>query len=214
MTTLIDQVGSKFMGAYNRLSDRLIESKMAIHTGGPKNIDFPDAKMYAYVAYSSIFKILDRMELGSSDVLVDIGCGKGRVVCSAATRQLRKVVGIDIDKELCLIASANVEKLRGRRSPVEIANLPAQEYDYRECTAFLLFNPFGEVTLRQTMESIEKTLDENPRPARIAYLNPVHENVLTHSLKFDLVERWERMPWSRDKFAVSFWTRKQTSKND
>lgn len=79
---------------------------------------------------------------------------------------------------------------------------------------FLLFNPFGEVALRQTLESIEKTLDENPRPTRIAYLNPLHENVLMHSRKFDLVERWERTPGSRDKFAVSFWTRKQTSKYD
>lgn len=199
-------LGDKLAGAYNRLADRVAEQKLAIETQGPKNVDFPDAKMYAYVAYRSIFKILHRLQLRPDDVFVDIGCGKGRVVCCAATLAARKVIGIDVEAGLCEVARANAASLRGRRAEVEIVNLPAQQFDYRECTAVFLFNPFGESTLRETLASVERSIAHNPRRVRLAYLNPIHENVLRESACFTHAETWKRKPISRDRFETSFWT--------
>lgn len=204
MRTLV-RIGDKLAGAYNRLSDRIAERRFDVQTEGLKNIDFPDAKKYAYVAYGSIFRILDRLQLRTDDVFVDIGCGKGRVVCCAATLAPRKVVGIDVEASLCEIARANAASLRGRRAEVEIVNLPAQQFDYRECTAIFLFNPFGENTLRETLASVERSIAEKPRKVRLAYVNPIHENVLRDSRVFSHAETWERRPISRDKFVVSFW---------
>lgn len=204
MRTLV-RIGDKLAGAYNRLSDRISERRFDVQTEGLKNVDFPDAKKYAYVAYGSIFRILDRLQLRTEDVFVDIGCGKGRVVCCAATLAPRKVVGIDVEASLCEIARANAASLRGRRAEVEIVNLPAQQFDYRECTAIFLFNPFGENTLRETLASVERSIAEKPRKVRLAYVNPIHENVLRDSRVFSYAETWERRPISRDKFVVSFW---------
>lgn len=201
----LKKVGDKIAGAYNRFADRMSERKLGIQTEGLKDISFPDAKKYAYIAYGSIFKTLHRLDLRADDVFVDIGCGKGRVVCCAATLAPRKVVGIDVEADLCEIARSNAAALRGRHAEIEIANVPAQQYNYRECTAFFLFNPFGETTLRETLASIERSIAENPRRVRIAYVNPIHENVLRESRVFSYVETWARKPVSRDKFAVSFW---------
>lgn len=202
---ILEKVGDKLAGAYNRFAGRMSEHRLGIQTEGLKDTSFSDAKKYAYVAYGSIFKTLHRLALRVDDVFVDIGCGKGRVVCCTATLWPRKVVGIDVETDFCEIAHSNAAAVNGRKSEVEITNLPAQQYNYRDCTAFFLFNSFGEATLRETLASIERSIAENTRCVRIAYVNSIHGNVLRESRVFSHVETWVRRPVSRDKFAVSFW---------
>lgn len=201
----LDVLGWKVTGLRNRLADGVWERRLSIHTRGVQDVNQPDANRYATFAYSSIMKILQRLRLQPDDVFVDIGCGKGRVVCCAALLNLRKVLGVEIDEGLCEQARENAGRMRGRRAPVEVVHAGAQEFDYRQCTAFFLFNSFGAATLEMVLSSIAQSLQANPRPVRFAYVNPFHDELLASVPDFERYDRWERRPWSGLKFDVSFW---------
>jgi SAM-dependent methyltransferase len=167
-------LGSKAASLGNRLSDFLIEHRLSIRTAGRQPVSAPDAVPYSTFAYWSIQGVLDRLQLTSDDVLIDLGCGRGRVVCCAALRPARKIIGVDIDPDLCQQARLNAVRLRGRRTPVEIINSPAQDCDYSECTVVFMFNPFGRQTVSSVLAAIVDSIQRKPRSVRIGYVNPRH----------------------------------------
>src|SRR4051812_7407460 len=66
---------------------------------------------YTPLPYQVIRRVLERMRPNSNDIFVDIGCGKGRVVCCAARRALTKVIGIEVNETLVEQARENVRNL-------------------------------------------------------------------------------------------------------
>jgi precorrin-6B methylase 2 len=86
------------------------------------------------------------VRIADHDVVMDIGCGMGRVLCVFARRRLKKCIGIEFSGELAGIAERNARALRGRRAPIEIRIGDAAEADYTEGTIFWIYNPFGERT--------------------------------------------------------------------
>lgn len=201
----VEWLGWKATGARNRLVDRAWELRLNVRTRGDLEVAETDAHAYDTTAYSSIFRILERLELGPDDVLVDVGCGKGRVLCCAARLPVRKVLGVDLDRRLCQAARANVERLRGRRAPVELLHSPAQDVDYAECTAFVLCNPFGPATLERWLDALGRSLRARPRGIRLAYVNPPSERLLFAVPGLSRYDRWDRAPWTGLKRDVSFW---------
>src|SRR5262245_33205644 len=83
-----------------RLQNLLWERRLGISTHGTVAVDHPDSSNYSAMHYTSIRQVLRRLALESSDVFVDIGSGKGRVLCCAALYPLRAVVGVDLSAEL------------------------------------------------------------------------------------------------------------------
>jgi len=59
-----------------------------------------DQKHYESLDYVYLNGILNRLGLMPHDVFYDIGCGAGRVLCLAARRRVRRVVGIECVPEL------------------------------------------------------------------------------------------------------------------
>jgi SAM-dependent methyltransferase len=170
----------------NRLAVRLTniwtERRLGISTRGVIPIDHEDAVHYATMAYGPIWRILSCLELQPDDIFVDIGCGKGRVLCCAARYPMEHVYGVDVSPKLCEVARANGEHLRGRRAPITVRNAVAQDFDYSEATVLFLFDPFGADTLRLVLDKLRSDTDGRAdtglRGVRIAYANPTHEAVL------------------------------------
>jgi SAM-dependent methyltransferase len=161
------------------LSDRLNnlwwERRLGVSTRGVIPTDHPDSVHYATMGYSTVMTILRRLDLQPSDVFVDIGSGKGRVLCCAARRPVQQVLGVELSDILCRQARANAKRLRGRRAPIEVANTPAEQFDYSTATVLFLFDPFGAATLRPVLKRIgEETRGHN---LRLAYANPTHDSV-------------------------------------
>src|SRR5687767_5586249 len=96
----------------NRIDDYFIEWRLNIRTTGRKDIDTPDAVPYSTFAFHGIDRVLDRLDLQPDDVVADVGCGKGRVVCAAGARQMKKAIGIEIDAQLCEQARQNARAMR------------------------------------------------------------------------------------------------------
>jgi len=193
-----------------KISNMLWEFRLGVTTRGIVDmLSSPDAYYYSTMPYSAIMPILECLELTRDDVFIDIGCGKGRVICCAARHDVREVVGVDKSKEMCVIAAANAARLRHRLSPVTVVNCTAQEFDYSEGTAFFLFNPFDEAITRVVLAQIERTLSVKPRALRFAYANPSHESVFGENRWLEKYDFWDVHDRNRSIYVpVSFWRSK------
>jgi SAM-dependent methyltransferase len=162
-----------------------------------------DYNWYTTIGYREIFAVLRNLDLTSSDVFVDLGCGPGRVICCAAQFEIGEAVGVEVDERLAAIALCNAAGLRRKGCAVRVENQPAETFDFAEGTVFYLFNPFGAATLAKVLDRLRNSLASDPRRARIAYVNPVHEGLLGAAEWLSCYERWERD--TKVSYAVSFW---------
>jgi predicted RNA methylase len=137
---------------------------------------FRDSAGYEGTSYDHLIQVLDYLKPTENDVFIDIGCGKGKVVCFVALQKLKKVLGIELIKEYADIAQKRIEELRPKlKSPAEVYCADAVSFDTKEVTIYYFFNPFGLQTLKNVMENIRRSLVANPRSIRIVYAHPLHE---------------------------------------
>lgn len=152
-----------------RLNNLRWEAQLGISTRGIVEVDKPDAGHYATIHYSTIYRVLQHLSLQPSDIFVDVGCGKGRILCCAARHACKKVMGVDYSEDFCKEARTNAERMRGRKAPVLVHKGDAEEFDYSEATALFFFSPFGASTLDAVLHKIDH--DSRHRRIRLAFVN-------------------------------------------
>jgi cyclopropane fatty-acyl-phospholipid synthase-like methyltransferase len=174
----------------DRLNNLWWEYRLGVSTRGIVPTDHPDSVHYATMSYATVWTVLRHLHLSPADVFVDVGSGKGRVLCCAARHPVTKVLGVDISPGLCREARDNAHRLRGRRAPVEVANLPAEEFDYSGTTVLFMFDPFGAATLEPVLEKVSR--DTKGRAVRVAYANPTQDAVFQRQSWLDGREFWAK----------------------
>ena len=114
----------------------------------------------------------------SQFVFVDLGSGKGRTLLMAAEYPFRRIVGVELFRELHDVAVENLARSE-RRERMKAVCLDAREYEFPEDPLVLyLFNPLPSAALEQVIENLHRSLNSAPRQVRVIYHNPVSENVL------------------------------------
>jgi len=180
--------------------------RLGIRTGGIERFALQaDYHYYSTISYRATLFILSHVGLGPDDVFVDIGCGKGRVLCSASRLGIREAIGIEVDPHLSQIASANARRVRGRTCPVTVLNLRAEDWDYSKGSVFYLFNPFGAQTMDVVLKRVKKSWDARPRRLTFIYVNPVHESVVADCSWLSLANRWHAEEKPFLSHTVSVW---------
>ena len=195
------------MQLYGRLSNLMWELTLGITTNGIAGEDTWTSEHihYGTVGYSTIHQVLDYLKLKPADVFVDLGCGKGRVLCCAARFGIREAVGVEDSEELVTIARRNAEHLRGKLSPIRLVRQKAQEAEYDSGTVFYLFHPFGPKTLDEVLHRIRQSINPEKPAVRIAYVNPVHNEVFQDHRWLEEYERWDNRHRPRVEHPVSYW---------
>jgi len=126
-----------------------------------------DYRVYEPTPYVEIKELLAGLELCPNDVFLDLGCGKGRVVCSVAAKKIKKVIGLEIQEDLAKIATQNLAKLTLKNTPVEIIVSDVVNFDMREATVIYMYWPFGNNTAAIIRRNIKDSLKVNPRKLQI-----------------------------------------------
>ena len=152
--------------------DHFCEKRLGIRTTGYSRLTeditmFKDSTDYDPTPYEFIKKILEKLQFGTDDVFIELGCGKGRIIFSVAEKRLKKVIGVEARKDLFAIASDNLKNAKRKNTPVEIFNEDAADFDMREGTIFFMYQPFGNNTLAKVIDNIKKSLAADPRKIRI-----------------------------------------------
>ena len=169
---------------YSVYTNRLIDRMLNIDTVSPptKAIDhhsrFGDSHGNAAYSYLKLWKYSSLLKPSREEIVFDIGCGAGRILCVFARRTVQKCVGIEISTEYAERARQNAKRLKGRKAPIEVIVDDAAEADYSGGTIYCLFNPFGTKTLEVALERIHQSVRKCPRRIRVAYFNAAFENVM------------------------------------
>ncbi|MDF7773744.1 methyltransferase domain-containing protein [Sphingomonas sp. AOB5] len=81
--------------------DRACAAARGPYAGTPNHLDAP----FWQTPLPVVERLLDLAEAGPDDLLIDLGCGDGRIVIAAARRGAR-AIGVDIDAERIAEAEA------------------------------------------------------------------------------------------------------------
>ena len=190
-----------------RMENMFWEYRLGITTRGLAGVHSADDEHihYGTVPYRNINTILDHLQLGHNDVFVDIGCGKGRVLCCASLRSIERLIGIECSSPLSAIALRNAETLRLTHSPITVLTMEAQDFDYTTGTVYYLFHPFGPDTLKKVLKQLQLGVKRVPRPVRLVYVNPVYDKVLRECSWLVETERWNAGEPRSPVHIVSWW---------
>jgi len=136
------------------------------------------------------YKVLDRLAnsgyLRKGNLLVDYGCGKGRVGLYLSYMTRCNSLGIECDEWLYAAASRNLSTAAsGRRCAFELADartyVPPPAAD-----RFFFFNPFSAEVFAQALAGIERSLAAQPRKALLILYYP----------DASFVERLDAISWA------------------
>lgn len=140
---------------------------------------------YEPTPYSVLERLASSGLIDEHDVVLDYGCGKGRVDFFLSYRVKAKNIGIEYDERIYQIALDNLKNVISRVKP-QFVLARAEEYevppDVNRC---YFFNPFSVEILHKVMARVIESYYENPREmflffyypsdAYIAYLMTVDE---------------------------------------
>lgn len=136
---------------------------------------------YQPAGWMCLRRILPSREVTERDVFVDFGSGMGRMVLQAARYPFRKVIGVELAEPLHKVACENIDRHRHRLCCPDIELVHADMLDYEipeEVTVAFLYNPLRGKSFAALVERLLRSIEHNPRPLRIIYLNPVEEQTL------------------------------------
>lgn len=171
---------------HHRLVAAVFENRLGVQTAGEVSLrdlglHADDRVDYVPSGFLVLRRALRKVGVSDSDVFLDLGSGKGRVVLQAAMRPFRRVIGVEISPELHRMALANVERSRPRLrcTDVVLVNSPAEQFPIPDdVTVVYLFNPFHGKPFADVVRGLIESFDRNPRPLRIVYHNAREEDVL------------------------------------
>lgn len=172
-----------FIGAFEIVREHRSDRRLGIETAGPFDFKdrfsrFGDGASYGPTPYRVLEALRGRLALSPRDVLVDLGCGKGRVVLFFSMLKLERILGIEMHEGMLAAARENIGRFCRGVTPMELIHGDAVDFPVTKETVFFMFNPFGEKTLQRVLDNIKDSLASNPRAIRIVYYAPQHRDLL------------------------------------
>ncbi len=145
-------------------------------------------EMYQPTLAGPLARLFRALALPNDSVLVDLGCGKARVLLVAAQAGVPVVRGVEFSPELCRIARRNCAifaQKTGVAATFEVVEADVVDYAIRpDESVFFLYNPFDGAVLRQVLANISASQRVHPRPLWIIYRNAVHSALLDGAAGF------------------------------
>ena len=156
--------------AYNESTwDKLLHIK----TSGR---DDSNSDLFCYPYEPTPYGVLERLAnsglIRKGDVLLDYGCGKGRVGFFLSYQTKADTIGIEYDERIYESALEN-QKTAVSRSKTEFVPGRAEYYKVPpEVNRFYFFNPFSVEILRKVIAEIIKSCNESPREIFLFFYYP------------------------------------------
>lgn len=135
---------------------------------------------YEGTPYFHLQKLFATFPLNTTDHLIDIGSGKGRLLFYAHYYFKCQVTGIEINEQLQRIAQQNkrqyFKKHPDESSKVSLVSKQAELYDIPPTgNIFYLFNPFSREIFERLMIRIVQSADKYPRKISLILYYPKRE---------------------------------------
>ena len=143
--------------------------------------DDSNSDQYRYPYEPTPYTVLERLAnsglIRKKDVVLDYGCGKGRVDFFLSYQTRAKTIGIEYDERIYQSAIENQKKaVSGAKT--EFVLTRAEEYEVPEkVNVCYFFNPFSVELLRKVMARIVESYYTNLREITLCFYYPSDEYV-------------------------------------
>jgi len=153
------------------MNDAKWDKKLNIITGAA---DFEkedrNHSRYEATAYAVLGRLAGSGFLKKNNVLVDYGCGKGRVGFYLNYALGIKTIGVEYSETLFMQAQQNLNSYAGRRDGgVSFVCQAAESYVPDDADSFYFFNPFSVIILQGVLARIYESYYARPRPMKLFF---------------------------------------------
>ena len=135
---------------------------------------------------------------------VDLGAGKGRILCLAAAYPFQRIVGVELVPTLVEDCRRNLLTFGApwqQCTHIECVQQDAAEFRFPSTPLVVyLYNPFRAPVLRRVQQNLRTSLRERPRPIWVLYYMPVHRVHFDHDPVFRVVD--EARDWVAYRLAT------------
>ena len=130
---------------------------------------------YEPTPYSVLERLADSGLISKEDVVLDYGCGKGRVGFFLSCQVKAKTIGIEYDAR---IYGSALENRKTAKAKAAFVLTRAEEYEVPpEVNRCYFFNPFSAEILHKVMARILESWYENPREVFLFFYYPADEYI-------------------------------------
>lgn len=150
---------------------------------------------YEATPYASLEEFFTTYKLKKEDVLVDFGCGKGRLPFYIHNRFDVATAGVEVSELLYDEALKNLvrymEKRKKSAQPIRFECILAEKYDIKEIDShFYFFNPFSTVIFAKVINNILESVEKYPRQVDVILYYPSAEymDCMENNLPFELFQ--------------------------
>ena len=163
--------------------DFFLDKKYGGWCGGIIRTPYPelDASVTQSTHYWQLMKLFREVPINESDILVDVGCGKGRVINSWLHLGYgNRIIGVELNHA---VAEWTRERLKAYPN-VNVITGSILDHTPPHASFFFLYNPFGQGVMEKFKGCLRETSRNRP-DLRVLYHNCVHRSV------FDNDPDWE-----------------------
>jgi len=158
--------------------------------------DDSNADQYRYPYEPTPYCVLERLAnsglIRKRDMVLDYGCGKGRVDFFLSYQTKANTLGIEYDERIYQGALEN-RKTAVSGARTEFVPVRAEEYKVpAEVNRCYFFNPFSVELLRKVMVRILETYYENPREMYLFFYYP-SEEYISYLMTVDELEFYDEI---------------------
>ena len=159
--------------------------------------DDSNSDQYHYPYEPTPYSVLERLAnsglIRKKDVVLDYGCGKGRVDFFLSYQTKANTIGIEYDERIYQSALEN-QKNGVSRAKAAFVLARAEEYEVpAEVNRCYFFNPFSVEILRKVMARILESYYEKPREMFLFFYYP-SEEYISYLMTVDELEFYDEIP--------------------
>ena len=158
--------------------------------------DDSNSDRYRYPYEPTPYSVLERLAnsgfIRKKDVVLDYGCGKGRVDFFLSYQTKANTIGIEYDERIYQHTMKN-QKTAVSRARTEFLLARAEEYEISsEVNRCYFFNPFSVELLRKVMARIIESYYEKPREVFLFFYYP-SEEYISYLMTVDELEFYDEI---------------------
>ena len=158
--------------------------------------DDTNSDQYRYPYEPTPYSVLERLAssglIGSEDVVLDYGCGKGRVDFFLSYRTKAQTIGIEYDEQIYGSALEN-QKSAVSNAKASFVLTRAEDYDVPlDVNRCYFFNPFSVEILHKVLAKILNSYYEDPRELLLFFYYPSDEYI-SYLMTIDELEFYDEI---------------------
>ncbi|MFA6303752.1 MAG: class I SAM-dependent methyltransferase [Legionella sp.] len=129
---------------------------------------------YRPIPFRHLLKVLNTIPLEKNQcTFLDYGCGKGRALICASTYPFKKIIGVELSRDLLNLAQKNIDNMRHAQTKnTELIQCDAQLFAISDdINVIYFFNPFVGTILENVVKNIHSSFQKTPRKIFIIFFN-------------------------------------------